>query len=161
MREFPLPSGDVVLVDDDDFAAVTALRWHVHRSRRSIYAVHERRPNGKKTRIFLHHFLVGRRAGKVVDHINGNGLDNRRSNLRICDPIDNSRNRRPNKGTKFKGVSKVAGASTFSARIQGKNYQIHLGCFRTQVEAALAYDAAAKRLRGEFSCLNFHSGADQ
>lgn len=93
----------------------------------------------------------------VVDHINGDPLDNRRGNLRICTVQQNNwnRKRRPNGSSSFKGVSAVGGR--FTAHIAPNGKMIYLGSFETEEEAARAYDKAAREHYGEFACLNFPS----
>lgn len=154
-HEIPLPSGHVALVDDDDFSSVSGTPWHVHKGPGGLfYAVWQPylgggRKGARRGRVFLHHMIVGMPPdGMVIDHRNGNGLDNRRGNLRVCSHSRNGQNQKPRAG-RLKGVS-VAGRG-FQVRIAGK----YLGCYRTEIEAALAYDHAAKQTFGEFARLNF------
>lgn len=90
----------------------------------------------------------------VIDHINGNGLDNRRCNLRICTQAENVRNNRGRMGmtSQYKGVSKWEGQWIATITSHGK--QVRIGQFATEHEAALAYDAAARELHGEYAHLN-------
>ena len=93
--------------------------------------------------------------GKEVDHKNGNTLDNRHSNLRVCTHQENCRNRRPNKNcvSSYKGVSWFKGKWTAIINCNGKHR--YLGRFKNEIDAAKAYDKAAKKAFGEFACLNF------
>ncbi len=93
-----------------------------------------------------------------IDHINGNALDNRRANLRIVTRAQNAKNR--SKGSKkcssvYKGVCWHKYNKKWSAEIKSNHRQIHLGYFDDEIEAAKAYDEAAKKYHGEFACLNF------
>lgn len=89
-----------------------------------------------------------------VDHANGDGLDCRRSNLRVASHAENVRNARSRKGTsKFKGVSFSKGGWRAALRVNYKT--VHLGRFETEEEAAVAHDEAARRLHGAFARLNF------
>jgi hypothetical protein len=97
-----------------------------------------------------------------VDHVNGNPLDNRKENLRVCTHEENGRNRKPNKGKIFKGVREIksvgqkkARHKRFLAAIYFKGKSIPIGYYATEEEAALAYDRKAKELFGEFANLNF------
>lgn len=161
-REIPLTQGFVALVDDDDYAAVMASgSWHVQRNAAqptSSYASRRRRaaePGGwRGSAVLMHSFLCP--EWEIVDHINLNGLDNRRSNLRRATFSQNMRNRRPlpTSTIGLKGVGPIAG-QRWRARISIDGKLRHLGCFATPEEAALVYDRAARQHFGEFAWLNF------
>jgi hypothetical protein len=100
---------------------------------------------------------MGANPGEHVDHVNGNGLDCRRENLRICSNAENRRNMRIERGvSRFKGVARCLGNKTriWEAYIWHENRKIGLGAYRTEEEAARAYNAAALQYHGEFACLN-------
>lgn len=141
-----------VLIDRSDYKRILPLsRWRIHHQRSHSYV--ERR--GQHL-LRLSTFLLGKPPrGFLIDHRNGNGLDNRRSNLRVCTPLHNSWNRRriPN-ASGFKGVTKARRAG-WRARI-GYKWNLHpLGHYRNEVAAARAYDSAAIFLFGEFARTNF------
>ena len=93
--------------------------------------------------------------GTIVDHINGNGLDNRLENLRLCSNSENSRNMRRGRGaSNFKGVSWFERDNCWRSYIVMLGRQLHLGYFDSEAEAARAYDIAAAKLFGEFAKLN-------
>lgn len=169
MAEFFTSNGFRVLVDDEDYPAVTAHKWRFQetgcnkRRTRTPYVTRTTRTKDRKSvTIYLHRFLLGltRGDGRTGDHKSGDTLDNRRSNLRIATTTEQNRNRRP-QGQGFKGVSFERRTGHWFARIgavvEGTSRQVHLGTFETQDEAARAYDEAAKRLHGEFARLNFPS----
>lgn len=153
MREIALPRGMVALVDDEDFALVSRRTWSPSRNDGNggtFYAV-----SGASPRVLMHVLILGSEPGTQIDHINGNGLDNRRSNLRRCSRAQNAANRAKQRGTftsRFKGVSRLA--SGWRAYITAGRF-IYLGTFATEEDAARAYDAAAVEHFGEFARLNF------
>jgi len=97
----------------------------------------------------------------LIDHINHNGLDNRKANLRLATRAQNSRNRRPvgRGSSKYKGVTYRKSDGVFIADIRAGRKRIYLGCFKSETEAAKAYDAGAKKYHGEFASLNFNRNA--
>ncbi|MBN1124206.1 MAG: HNH endonuclease [Sedimentisphaerales bacterium] len=104
----------------------------------------------------MHRLIARPPDGMVVDHIDHNGLNNTRANLRVCTPQQNSRNRRSQSGrSKYKGISYDKRYKRWKARIRFQNKYIHIGTFRDEARAARAYDAKAAELFGEFACLNF------
>lgn len=160
-REIPLTQNRVALVDAVDYDLVMGVgKWYadVHRGGRLIYAAHNvyRGPVRIGTER-LHTFLTG---WPLVDHINGNGLDNRRANLRPATRSRNQQNRSlpSNNRSGFKGVSYARARSRWAAYIRVNGRAINLGRYLTAEEAARAYDAAARELHGEFARLNFPKG---
>jgi hypothetical protein len=123
-----------------------------------VYAVRQVRVGKGKTKaVHLHREIIGAPAGMYVDHINHNGLDNRRANLRLATRFQNARNRpKTNKATssKYKGVSYRAGNDKWSATIFADGKNVHLGHFETEIEAARVYDDAAREHYGSFAALN-------
>jgi hypothetical protein len=93
--------------------------------------------------------------GMVIDHINGDPLDNRKSNLRFATYQQNHWNSKKTKGTKYQGVSFVKQIGLWQARIRHEGIYVHLGYHRSAEDAARAYDFVAIRLQGEFAYLNF------
>lgn len=156
----PLSLGLFATVDEEDATFLSQWKWHAHKSRSTYYAKcsgHSDQSGRKKLRL---HRLVAVRIGldlskgNVVDHINGNGLDNRRCNLRVATYSQNRANS-PSRRTRFpRGVR--PNRDKWRAEIaNGKRRKICLGTFGTQEEAARAYDAAAIERYGEFAILNF------
>jgi hypothetical protein len=105
----------------------------------------------------MHRQLIMPLKGLQVDHINGNGLDNRKANLRICTPSQNgcNRNRISRSQSGFKGVRWLKERCNWRAEIGLYSRHYNLGSFSSAIEAALAYDKAARELHGEFAHLNF------
>lgn len=153
-------SADIV-IDDSDVGFVLRHKWHVLLSgakRRHVYVMRQATSSdvasGMPSQILLHRELVGAARGEIVDHIDGNTLDNRRFNLRIVHYAGNSRNSiHPLGRSGYRGV--VAHRRGFQAQIHVNNKVVQLGTYRTAVEAAMARDIAARRLHGEHAVLNF------
>lgn len=152
----PLSGGLVAVVDVADSARVLAAgRWHVRRHGKTAYAQrHISLPDGRRTTQQMHNFITGVIG---VDHVNGNGLDNRRLNLRITTQAQNCANtrRRSNNKSGFKGVSWRASSDAWVAQIKQDGKSHHLGLFGDREEAARAYDRAAIELFGQYARLNF------
>lgn len=134
-------------------------KWMVRKKRNKTYLeTYTWKPNGKFGGIGFHRLVLGVSDPKsVIDHINGNGLDNRRENLRICTVSQNAMNRtrQRNNKTGFKGVSYDRVRKKFKACIHLDGKTKHLGMFLDSKEAALAYDSAAVQFFGKFAVLNF------
>jgi hypothetical protein len=159
IREIPLSQGMFALVDSEDAEAVLQHKWYAHRDRRTFYVVRMvRRANGTQAKVRLHAFLTG---WSLVDHINGNGLDNRRVNLRAATRSQNAANRGPTRDNTsgFKGVTWNKQARKWRAKVKADGMWRHLGYHVTAEAAARAYDAAARELFGEFARLNFPDAA--
>jgi len=146
-------SGYTVLVDDEDVERVQGLAWHVGSlgSGRDPYFEH---CTWGKPVVRLHRFIMGctYKDGKIVDHINGNTLDNRKSNLRVCSNAENCRNGRARKNnTGYKGVVYEKRVNLYRARIT-KDYKTYsVGYFHTAEEAYTARCKALEEFHGEFT----------
>jgi len=156
VKEIPLTHGCVALVDDEDYERVNQYKWCVTNSktlpREKWYA---KRCEGNRT-YFMHRFILDIKKGEMVDHINGNGLDNRRCNLRIINNSQNSMNRRKTLGiSKYKGVSWDKINNKWVSHISFNYKCINLGRYINEEDAARAYDKAAKKYFGEYACINF------
>ena len=145
-------------VSDEDFAEVSKYNWTWH-NQGYVCA----RVNGCMT--LLHRFVMEMKYGhsnfKMVDHINHYKEDCRRENLRIANASSNARNRQKAAGTicKFKGVTRRTlknGEYRYVARIFVDNKAYYCGCYKTEAEAAMAYNQKAIELFGEYACINEH-----
>lgn len=159
IREIPLIGGIVALVDDADFEAVMAAgSWHADHNAHLIYAARNiRRPDGTPATQRLHTFIL---AAAFVDHRDGNGLNNQRSNLRPATPSQNQANsrRRRDNTSGYRGVSLNKRVGRWVAQITVKGKSRGLGYFATPEEAAARYDVAAIEAWGEFARPNFPIG---
>ncbi len=145
-------------IDADDADRVGQHHWNVKPGRTTFYAHTTIKRSGLRTTMTLHRFLMDADLGDIVDHINHDGLDCRRSNLRICTLDQNGANRRgPDKSNKcgYIGVHFHKRFNRFCAGVSCKGKLIHLGYFDTPIEAARVRDRAALELYGEFATLNF------
>lgn len=154
--KIPLSKGQFSLIDDKDFELVSQFRWILVRGGKGFYAVTASGPKGKP--ISLHRLLVDPDQENEVDHASGDGLDNRRSNLRECTHKQNLRNRKkqPNTTSRFKGVSLTSGK--WVAQIEQNGEQMRLGRFKSEFKAARAYDTAARVFFGSFARTNASLG---
>lgn len=153
MTEIQLANGrGTAKIDDSDAPRVLEYRWCLQPPTKAgctpyVTAMVDRR------KVSLHRFLI--QEGERVDHIDGDGLNNQRGNLRVCTHAENLRNTRPYKGKRYKGVTHRQRSGNWEAYIQHPSgRQLHLGKFSTEEEAARAYDRAATELFGEFARLN-------
>lgn len=164
----PLSRGKVAVIDFSDFELVRGFKYSVKTKKRNFYAVRGARSptTGRATLSSLHRDLMDLKAGDglLIDHIDYNGLNNTRANLRICSNTENSRHRRSTLGStsKFLGVCRYKLISKWVAQgklpnisREGRGKQVCLGRFDSEVDAAHAYDAFAREHYGEFANCNF------
>ena len=157
MKEIPLTQGKVAQVDDEDFEWLNQWRWCFHgdgyAERRSA------RISGKSHIIFMHRLIAKTPDGFETDHIDGDGLNNQRHNLRICSNAENQHNRgvQTNNTSGYKGVVWDRQRQRWLASIRINQRLLFLGRFETAEDAAQAYDEKAKILFGGFARTNFPS----
>jgi hypothetical protein len=156
MREILLTQNKVAVVDDEDFEYLSQFGWHARKDRHTFYAARNIMQNGKRITQGMHRLIMDAPCDMEIDHINGNGLDNRRCNLRLCTTPQNKRNSRLRKDNKsgFKGVSWNKAAQKWVSQITHNGKVIYIGSFDNTVDAAIAYNEAALTLHGEFARIN-------
>ena len=148
--------GDIsaaVVLDSDDVALVADRRWYARTAREKTYACTNIGVGKSRRGVLMHDVIMNPAGGFEVDHRDGNGLNNRRSNLRNVSHRDNTLNRRVVAKSGYKGVSK-SGDRWRSVIHVKQGEQRYLGTFGTPEAAAQAYNDAAVRLFGEFAWLN-------
>jgi len=153
MKIIELTKGAVAIVDDEDFEELNQYNWYLHSEG---YAIRETQCNYKKTRIRMHRQILNTPEGMDTDHINGNRLDNRRENLRVCTRSQNLMNKavRVNSETGYKGVHLHKPTGRYNAYIDVGKKRRSLGYYKTAIEAAQAYNDAIVEVQGEFARLN-------
>lgn len=154
MKLVPLTQGKFAMVDDEDFERVSKIKWHASWH---IWTWYARGTVSKKKRMYLHQFIMGYHVGDQIDHINNNGLDCQKGNMRKSTPSQNTSNqaKRKTNTSGFKGVSWNKSRSKWQVSITVNYRQINLGRFSDKLTAALAYDEAARKYHGEFARTNF------
>ena len=148
MARIYLTNGGFTLINDEDALSVSKHRWF--ESQGYVYR------SDMRPLLSLHRFLMNAGSGTVLDHINGNPLDNRRENLRFCTEAQNHYNRRLNKDNTsgFKGVWFRKTSKRWQAEIRVNGKKRRLGCFQSKEDAAKRYNEAAREHFGEFARLN-------
>ena len=147
------------IVDETDFEQLNGFRWYVKIHKNTCYACRQIQiSKNHQYTVRMHHQIMGKPPkGFEIDHKNGNGLDNRRCNLRLCTRKENAINGRSHKDSKskYKGVSWYRRGAKWHAQICPSGKKIHLGYFDSEIEAAKAYDQAARKYFGAFANPNF------
>ena len=151
-RIIPLTRGQFTVVDAEDYLWLSQYQWFAEGTAGHFYAV--RKENGRS--IKMHRQIMNAPDHLVVDHIDHDGLNNRRENLRICTFAENCRNLRASrhKSSKYKGVHWHKRNHKWAVQVTCDHKRNHLGYFGDEIDAAKAYDRAALELFGEFASLN-------
>lgn len=153
--KIPLGNNLFAMVSNGDLQKIQGRNWR-HSSMTNSGKFYARRFE-KGGYVLLHRLLMGLPNGdkRTVDHINGDSLDNRRENLRICTAKENSWNRRKtNSVLGYFGVSNGNGPNQYVSKFRHDGKNVYVGTFDTAIEAAYEYNKVAKKLRGEFAALN-------
>jgi hypothetical protein len=157
-RFIPVGRNHMALVDESDYARLLVFRWHLNQSGYAVRVQHSPRVRGKRTsaQFRMHRLVLEAPPDLQVDHINGDRLDNRRSNLRLATAAEQRRNEGVVRGgsSRFKGVTWSKERGLWEAQIKHQRKRMFLGRYRDEVLAARAYDETARSLFGEFARLN-------
>jgi hypothetical protein len=159
MREIQLTRGKVAFIDDEDYDWLTNWSWHTKIDKKNFYAIRKIiGEDGKQKKVYMHRQIMGlTNPTDKVDHIDGNGLNNQKYNLRKATTVENCWNSRKrvgiNHSSKFKGVSNYK-PGKWRATIICNGKRFHLGCYNSETECAEAYNNAALLMFGQFAKLN-------
>jgi hypothetical protein len=158
MKEIKLTQGKVAIVDDDDYERLSQFKWHARKREKTYYAMRSLPiGNGKYLRVRMHRDILNVSEDTQIDHIDRNGLNNQKSNLRPCDHAENQWNTdAPITNTSgVKGVSWDKTNRKWLVQLHCRNKKIHLGRHPDKEEAVKIYDNAAKEHFGEFARPNY------
>ena len=155
-----LTRGYKAIIDDESYAIIKGHKWSavtIYRNNGTVINNYAVTRIGKYSTVRMHRLITDVAKELVIDHIDGNGLNNCLSNLRICEQYQNAMNKRPqlNTASIFKGVNWHKGRKKWIATIRINKERKYLGGFIAEEDAAKAYDAAALELFGEFARPNF------
>lgn len=174
MKLIPLTKGKFAQVDDEDYEYLSRFKWHYKDSKKGLgYASRGALKTEPKipSIISMHRQIMGAKSGEFIDHKDNNRLNNQKNNLRKCTIEQNAHNRLPVKGAKYNGVHRhiikearkdgsVNIREYWAARIRINGKPKRLGLYKTPESAALAFNEAAKKYRGEFANLNIIGNFD-
>lgn len=156
MKTIPLTRGRHAIVDDEDYKYLMQWKWCCNASGYAVTSI--RGDDGKQKTVRMHRLINKTPPGKFTDHIDGNRLNNRRSNLRSCTNRQNQFNSRPIRGgsSKYKGVCFHIHRRKWLTQIRGieSGKILFIGYFEDEEDAAIAYNVAAQLFYGEFAYLN-------
>jgi hypothetical protein len=149
----PLTKGHEAIVDVCDLHLVDKWNWYAKVDGNTLYAYRNDRSGARARSALMHREILQPKHGELTDHVNGNGLDNRRENLRIATKSQNGANSKPNKRNKagYKGVHFNSRENRWAARIKHNKKLFSLGLFETAEQAASAYREASVNLFKDFS----------
>lgn len=156
MKQIPLSQGKFALVDADIYDYLMQWKWTYSGG----YAYRLKTVRGNSRKIWMHRECNGTKEGEYTDHIDGNRLNNTRSNLRTCTYAQNNKNAKTRKDNKsgYRGVYWEKSCNKWRVVISNDGKKLSVGLFDDIVEAAKAYNAAAKKLHGSFARLNLVTG---
>lgn len=159
MRIIPLTQGLEARVSDEDYEFLSLFKWYARKSSSQyIHAVTTiwDKEAKKILKVRLHHMIAGYPGkGFVVDHIDGDTLNNCRDNLRLCTPSQNQQNSKPRRGSsRFKGVSWCSAKRKWKSAFRWNGEHYYVGSFDAETDAAIAYNEMVERICGPYARLN-------
>lgn len=161
LKLHPLDKGVTVVVDPEDYERLSKWKWYLHSGGYAVRIVFRRigYKEYEKKAVLMHREIMNTPQGLMTDHINGNKLDNRKDNLRICTGKENQGNRKKQASlySKYLGVTWCKQHRLWKAQLGIKSKSLNIGLFKSEHHAALARDLWAKDYFGKFATLNFRS----
>ena len=166
MKKIPLTQDKEAIVDDEDYPLISRHNWCAVKKGKNWYAetgVKAGRGAKKQQTLYMHHLILPQRNGYIIDHIDMNGLNNQRRNLRYALWGQNVNNSRPRRNRKFRGVYKQSYkrktkrktlGNPFYAAIRHNGKLIHIGSFKTEIEAAKAFNKKSMEIHGKHAFQN-------
>lgn len=155
MKKIKLTQGKIALADDEDYEKLNRYKWCAIKGRYTFYAQRSCISKGKANTIKMVHSILPPPPGMEIDHKDGNGCNNQRDNIRICNRSQNQANSSSYIGfSRHKGIHWCPKDKKWMSRIQVDGQRVYLGYFSSEKEAALVYNAAALKYFGEFARLN-------
>lgn len=155
VKQIKLTKGKIAVVDDVDFERFNKYKWRVSQNGKCYYAVRYAMIDDKEKGVRMHREIMNPPKDMQVDHINGDGLDNRRCNLRLASRSQNLSNMRMrNHSSEYKGVHWYERDKMWQVQIMKERKRFYLGRFVDEKEAGLVYNRKAKELFGEYAKLN-------
>jgi len=147
MKQIPLTQGQFAIVDDADYEWLNQWKWYAHKNYNTFYAVRKSKTvNGKRDLIRMHIEIIGKKEGLITDHINGDGLDNQRHNLRHVTYRQNQQNLHAERSSRFPGVGWFKATGKWRGRVRIGGRLKHLGYFVSETDAFKAYCNAINEL---------------
>lgn len=153
MKKIKLTQGKFAIVDDEDFDKLNKYKWCINSNNYALRRASGKDGDGKI--IYMHRVIIGETNGLLVDHINRDKTDNRKSNLRLANKSQNCMNRSSSNHTSsYKGVGFHKQSGKWRSFIFLENKYVHLGLFENEKDAAITYNKSAEKLFKEFAYLN-------
>jgi len=162
IKEVPLTQGKIAIVDAVDYERVAVFKWHATFSHGDWKARTWIKGSNPRKSVSLHRLILSPPTDRQIDHRDGDGLNNRRTNLRIATFSQNRCNTTSRSASGYKGVMPTNQQKTrWRAQIKVNGVGLHVGCFQSPEDAARAYDIAARQHFGEFACINFPANGER